>query len=102
MIISKKLKLSDIPETMWLPPEVRATLINGSKHEPTVNIVDQVIGSLSALSDRIMHAESHLSKLDMESRLHRLELVLHPFEPPPEPGLPVIPPSYVPQRRTGA
>ncbi len=103
MIISKNLKLSDIPETMWLPPEVRSMLMNGPLLEQTTSVCDQLVQSFSALSDRIFHVESHLLKLNMDARLQRLESVFHPFEVPSEHGLPVIPPSYVPhQRRIGA
>ena len=103
MIISRNLKLSDIPETMWLPPEIRSLISNGSQHRSAENVYDQLIRSLTALSDRIMHAESLLAKLDMDTRLNRLESsTTHPFELPIESELPVIPPSYVPQRRAGA
>jgi hypothetical protein len=84
-MLSKSLKLSDIPDSMWLPPEMRARLSVGEYQSVNSrNCQDRLIDCLKALSERIMHAESMLSKLDIETRLTRLEFdpTSPQFKPP--------------------
>jgi hypothetical protein len=91
-MFSPTIRKSDIPETMWLPKDIRMRLegeVNGypipSKSD--ILMMNSVIGTsdgisredhqlqhlLSSLIDRIGYLESLLNRMDIESRISRLE-----------------------------
>ena len=59
--------LSGVPETVWLPPEIRSRLENSERSKPEIH------QQLNALLERLNHIDSLLVKLNVEPRLKRLE-----------------------------
>jgi len=84
-MFSQLLRKSDIPETMWLPREIRIRLEGGSGVDDTDQLPRQtVLGQpldrryqlqsiLDALNERVGHVEDMLNRMEIESRISRLE-----------------------------
>ena len=74
MIFSPLLEKKEVPDTLWLPPEIRS-MLGGPKEEPVDMSTESVLkAKLDCLIDRISHVESLAKQLDVEGRLRRLEI----------------------------
>ena len=77
-MFSPLLSKHTIPESIWLPPEIRSLL--EPDISPAVSNRTVLRQKLDILHDRIDHIESLIGGLDLENRLRRLE-ELDPITP---------------------
>jgi hypothetical protein len=76
-VFSPLLTKKDVPETLWLPPEVRSVL-EGEK-SPSLSYRKSLLRTqLLALTERIEHVDSLLRNLNLENRLRLLDRGPHP------------------------
>jgi hypothetical protein len=71
-VFSPLLTKKDVPETLWLPPEVRSVL-EGEKSPSLSSRKSLLRTQLLALTERIEHVDSLLRNLNVENRLRRLD-----------------------------
>lgn len=71
-VFSPLLTKKDVPETLWLPPEVRSVL-EGEK-SPSLSYRKSLLRTqLLALTERIEHVDSLLRNINVENRLRLLD-----------------------------
>jgi hypothetical protein len=70
---SPSLDRMQIPETVWLPPEIRSSLEASQGDEKQVSPRAALKQNLNCLLSRIAHVESLVGEIKIEERLERLE-----------------------------
>ena len=72
-VFSSILSKTDLPESLWLPPEVRSALEGERSLSPPTPRATLLRLQLGALKERVEHVDSLITKLNIDSRLLRLE-----------------------------
>jgi hypothetical protein len=63
----------DIPETVWLPPEIRAAGCEERSRKSTDSVKILIAHHIECLNQRIEHVESVVAKIGIDERLRKLE-----------------------------
>lgn len=71
-VFSPLIQSKDVPESLWLPPEVRSTFDNENSRGFCARKAS-LRAELAALNERIEHVDSLVRELDIENRLKRLD-----------------------------
>ena len=74
-MFSPNLKKSDIPDSLWLPPEIRRRIEDGNNVGDNRSVRRRLEDALESLLQRINHVESVLENMGIDERLDRLESV---------------------------
>jgi hypothetical protein len=69
LMFSPLLKEQQVPEEVWLPPEIRTLMEGKDTQEEPATLKSQ----LDRILERISHVEVMLKQLGMEDRLKRIE-----------------------------
>lgn len=71
-MFSPTLTKKDVPDDLWLPAEIRVQL-EGPVDDYTPTQREILLQKLRTLTDRIVHAETTLARVNIEPRLRALE-----------------------------